>query len=215
MNVDGTEIGGSVAVVARSSGAGRTTFDRLAVGQEITLTVLRRLGAGEYLVAIGSERHVVESAVDLAVGAQVRAGVTAVDERLTLRYIEAEKPRADDEPQEGDLIGQLAARHGVTPGERTRAAAPRRQRNGSRAAYPRRSVPKARVPARAAGAPHTADAGAAAARRCASVAADAGQQRARTLTAGAARAPRRRRVDAAGAVSTRSAGAAGLRPRRA
>ena len=114
MNVDGIENGGAAAVVARSSAAGRAAFDRLAVGQELTFTVLRRLGAREYLVAIGAERHVVESAVDLAVGAQVRAGVTAVDERLTLRYIEAEKPRTDDEPQEGDLIGQLAARHGVT-----------------------------------------------------------------------------------------------------
>ena len=113
MNVDGIETGGAAAVVARSPAAGRATFDRLAVGQELTLTVLRRLGPGEYVVAIGTERHVVESTVDLAVGARVRVGVTAVDERLTLRYIEAEKPRTDD-PQEGDLIAQLAARHGVT-----------------------------------------------------------------------------------------------------
>jgi hypothetical protein len=113
MSVDGIEIGGASAVTGRSS-ATSGAFDRLAVGEELTLTVLRRLGVREYLVSIGNERHVVESVVDLAVGVQVRAGVTAVGERLTLRYIEADKARTDDEPQEGDVIGQLAARHGVT-----------------------------------------------------------------------------------------------------
>lgn len=114
MSIDGVNTSaGPAAVVERSSAAGRSAFDRLTVGQELTLTVLRRLGAREYLVAMGGEQHVVDSAVALEVGGQIRAGVTAVDERLTLRYLDSRAAQRGDEPREADLLGRLAERHGV------------------------------------------------------------------------------------------------------
>jgi hypothetical protein len=124
MSVDAVDIdiGAAVTRTAARTTASTAPFEQLAVGQQLELMVLRRLGSREYLVALGAERHVVESAVELAVGARVRAEVAAVDERLTLRYLDAATPRTDDEqPREPDPLEALAARHAVTLAPHERA----------------------------------------------------------------------------------------------
>lgn len=120
----------SVDVVANVIGAAATArpatpagpFERLAVGQQLELAVLRRIGAREYLVALGAERHLVESDVALPVGARVRADVAAVGDRLTLRYLDATQPQVEDEQaHEPELLEALAEQYGVTLAPRARA----------------------------------------------------------------------------------------------
>lgn len=115
-------VGIPIGVAGTRSAAPAHLAGRLAVGQQLELTVLRRLGAREFVVAIGTERHVVESAVELTVDTRVLAEVAAVGERLTLRYLDAAKSHADDEQApEPDLLEALAERHGVTLAPRERA----------------------------------------------------------------------------------------------
>ena len=106
------------AVVVRTSAERQRSpahgvFDALKVGQELDLRVLRRLAEREYVVVVAGGRHVVESSVKLAIGAHVKATVTALGERLTLRYVGSPAPRRDDAPQAADFVAELAQHHGV------------------------------------------------------------------------------------------------------
>lgn len=106
MTVDHVSGGSAAARATRAERLPRA-FDKLTVGESLRLRVLERLGARDYVVSFGGERHRVESAVALEVGADVRVGVVAVGERLVLRHLDA---KADEE---GDLLAQLARSYGV------------------------------------------------------------------------------------------------------
>lgn len=65
----------------------RNPFDNLIVGQHVKFSVLRQLEQQRYEVAFGGQRHVVESRVQLATGAQIDAQVEAKGNQLELRYL--------------------------------------------------------------------------------------------------------------------------------
>src|SRR5262245_55978440 len=118
MSVDGVNAGTAAATRAARVDRQDRPFDKLTVGETLQLRVLEGLGAREYLVAFGGERHRVESAVALEIGADIRVGVVAVGERLVLRHLDAEL-RAD-EAEGDDLLGSLAKQYGVPLAPNTR-----------------------------------------------------------------------------------------------
>jgi hypothetical protein len=73
---------------------GASGFDNLSIGQNLKLQVLRQIDQHRYQVAFGGARHVVESRVQLNVGAQIEAQVESIGERLELRYLNG-GPRFD------------------------------------------------------------------------------------------------------------------------
>jgi hypothetical protein len=83
---------GAIHLSRASAGAGdpsqRDAFARLQSGDQIVLSVVRRLDQRSFLVSFGGEQHVMDSAVDLPVGSRVRAVVTSVGEQLLLRYVD-------------------------------------------------------------------------------------------------------------------------------
>lgn len=73
---------------------------QLQVGQNLTLRVLNQIANGRYTASAGGERHVVESRVSLNVGETIKARVTAVGDKVELRYLGAEE--SSDSGQSGD-----------------------------------------------------------------------------------------------------------------
>jgi hypothetical protein len=105
-------------------GSTRDPFERMRVGESLSINVVRRLDQRTYLVSFGGEQHVMESSVHLAVGGRVRAVVVAVGDRLELRYVDtAAQPVArSEEPfeasreeltNEAALVSGLEARYRV------------------------------------------------------------------------------------------------------
>jgi hypothetical protein len=111
MSVEGINAGVTAATRAARLDRPARAFDQLSIGDTLQLRVLERLGARDYVVAFGGERHRVESAVVLEVGADVRVGVVAIGERLVLRRLDVQAH--GEAAESGDLLGQLARRYGV------------------------------------------------------------------------------------------------------
>ena len=112
----------------RTADAGNhKAFERLRVGEQLELNVLKRVDQRTFMVSFGGEQHVMESSMHLAVGARVHAVVTGVGDRLELQYLD---PRvsgvsADDragvtddlrEPASQSLVSALESRYRVTLG---------------------------------------------------------------------------------------------------
>lgn len=68
----------------------------LAEGQQLLLQVTRRVDDRRYIAVFGSRQHLVDSAVELAVGSRVRVAVAAVGEKLELRYLRTEVLEEDE-----------------------------------------------------------------------------------------------------------------------
>jgi hypothetical protein len=89
---------------------------RHEVGERLELKVMLRMDERRYLVSFGDAQHVVSSAVQLNPGSTVRAVVTAVGEKLELRYVGASEVAVamEDHAAVGeDSLAQLAARYAV------------------------------------------------------------------------------------------------------
>jgi hypothetical protein len=87
-----------------------------APGETVQLRVLRQLDDHRYLVSLRDAQRVVSSAVPLTVGSTVRAVVTAVGEKLELRYAGADllaEAAKDREAEEQDSIIEHARRYAV------------------------------------------------------------------------------------------------------
>jgi hypothetical protein len=96
-----------------------------AVGEQLELKVLRRMDERRYLVSFQDAQHVVSSTVTLNVGATVRAVVTAVGEKLELRYVASSEVAVamEDHAAVGeDALAQLATRYSVALQPAHRAA---------------------------------------------------------------------------------------------
>src|SRR5688572_7776431 len=122
----------AAANVGRADGAApRGTpalFDKLTIGQNLKLQVIRHLEQQRYEVAFGGRRHVVESRVSLEAGTQIQARVEAKGDQLELRYLSTEARFADEELAETETslatpdaeaatvpqwLGELAAQYRV------------------------------------------------------------------------------------------------------
>lgn len=73
---------------------------QLQVGQSLTLRVLNQLAAGRYTATAAGEHHVVESKVVLHVGETIKARVTAVGDKVELRYLGPEESSDTEESAE-------------------------------------------------------------------------------------------------------------------
>lgn len=105
---------GAAKVVGRV--AGRADQQRHTPGERMRMRVLRQLDDSRYLVSFRDGQHVVSSTVTLNVGSTVRAVVTAVGEKLELRYVGEDSVAVvmDDHAAAGeDAIAQLASRYAV------------------------------------------------------------------------------------------------------
>jgi hypothetical protein len=89
---------------------------RHAVGERLELKVLQRLDEHRYRVSFQEASHIVHSTVPLGVGSTVRATVTAVGEKLELRYIGEDQVAVtmqDHAALGEDSLAQLAQRYSV------------------------------------------------------------------------------------------------------
>lgn len=105
---------GASKVVGRV--AARADQQRHTPGERMRMRVLRQLDDSRYLVSFRDGQHVVSSTVTLNVGSTVRAVVTAVGEKLELRYVGEDSVAVvmDDHAAAGeDAIAQLASRYAV------------------------------------------------------------------------------------------------------
>jgi hypothetical protein len=96
--------------------ANRRFDQRHVVGEHLDLKVLKKLADRQYLVLFRDARRLVSSAVPLAVGSTVRATVTAVGEKLELRYVGTDAVAVAMEDHEAageDALAELAARYSV------------------------------------------------------------------------------------------------------
>jgi flagellar hook-length control protein FliK len=96
-----------------------------AVGEHLDLKVLRRMDERRYLVSFQDAQHVVSSTVQLNVGSTVRAVVTALGEKLELRYVgssEVTVAMDDHAAVSEDALAQLAMRYSVALQPAQRAA---------------------------------------------------------------------------------------------
>jgi hypothetical protein len=88
-----------------------------APGDKLELRVLQQLDEHRYLISLRGAQHVVSSMVPLTVGSTVRAVVTAVGEKLELRYVGEERTAAVEkeelEAQVDDAIVEQAQRYAV------------------------------------------------------------------------------------------------------
>ena len=113
----------SAAVVGRAQA--RADQQRHVPGDRVKMRVLRQLDDRRYLVSFHEGQHIVSSTVALNVGSTVRAVVTAVGEKLELRYVGADSVAAvmDDHSAGGeDAIDELAGRYAVELQAAQRAA---------------------------------------------------------------------------------------------
>ncbi len=127
-----THVIASVTPAKSGSGdaRGNIQFEKLTIGQNLKLQVLRHLERERYEVMFGGRRHVVDSRVKLEPGTEVEARVEAKGEKLELRYLDAQRgdslstshddPQADgaDASQASDpamppWLGTLAAKYRV------------------------------------------------------------------------------------------------------
>lgn len=105
--------------------AARADQHRHTPGERMRMRVLRQLDDSRYLVSFRDGQHVVSSTVTLNVGSTVRAVVTAVGEKLELRYVGEDSVAVvmDDHAAAGeDAIAQLASRYAVDLQTAQRAA---------------------------------------------------------------------------------------------
>jgi hypothetical protein len=105
--------------------AGRADAQGHAPGDRLWLRVLRQLDERRYLVTFRDGQHVVSSTVGLTVGSTVRAVVTAVGEKLELRYVGEDEVATvmEDHAAAGeDAIAELAKRYVVELQAAERAA---------------------------------------------------------------------------------------------
>jgi hypothetical protein len=58
------------------------------VGDRIDVRIAKQIDQRHFLVSFGAEQHLVESAMQLPVGARIRAMVVAVGDKLELKYVE-------------------------------------------------------------------------------------------------------------------------------
>jgi hypothetical protein len=88
-----------------------------APGDKVELRVLQQLDEHRYLISLRGAQHVVSSMVPLTVGSTVRAVVTAVGEKLELRYVGEERAASVEkeqlEAQVDDSIVEHAQRYAV------------------------------------------------------------------------------------------------------
>lgn len=103
---------------ANVAGATSRSFDHRqhAVGQRVQFIVLRQTDRGRYLVAFDDQQRFVSSTVSLTVGSTVRGIVTAVGEKLELRYVGADvvtETMQDHEAADEDALDALAAQCSV------------------------------------------------------------------------------------------------------
>lgn len=113
----------SAALVGRV--AARADQHRHAPGDRLSMRVLRQLDDRRYLVSFLDSQHIVSSTVALQVGSTVRAIVTAVGEKLELRYVGEDSVAVamDDHAAAGeDAIEELAGRYAVDLQAAQRAA---------------------------------------------------------------------------------------------
>ena len=86
-------------------------FEKLRVGQQLNMSVLRQIDEHNYLVSLAGGQHVVDSSVALQTGGQLHAVVVAVGERLELRYVDSGQPASSDsEKQDDDVDSSLLAK---------------------------------------------------------------------------------------------------------
>ena len=112
----------SAAVVGRAAARGDQHH---TPGDRVRMRVLRQLDDRRYLVSFRDGQHVVSSTVALNVGSTVRAVVTAVGEKLELRYVGEDSVAVvmDDHAASGeDAIAEMAGRYAVDLQAAQRAA---------------------------------------------------------------------------------------------
>jgi hypothetical protein len=87
-----------------------------APGDQVQMLVLKQLDDQRYLVSLRDTQRVVSSTVPLTVGSTVRAVVTAVGDKLELRYVGEDRrvvAAQDARVDEDDFILERARRHAV------------------------------------------------------------------------------------------------------
>jgi hypothetical protein len=100
--------------VSRHSGDEPNQFSRHRVGQQLRVSVLRRLDADRYLVSFEGAQHIVDSDVQLDPDSQIRVTVMSVGDTLQLKYHDtrvstaAEDSAASDPTAASGLSGFLA-----------------------------------------------------------------------------------------------------------
>lgn len=105
------------------SAARRASHAQHQVGDPVNLKVVRRLNGNHYLISFRDAQRVVNSTVPLTVGSTVRATVTAVGEKLELRYVSTDNVAAameDHEAANEDSLADFAARYSVELGDEHR-----------------------------------------------------------------------------------------------
>jgi len=123
MSVGGLTAANGAASVARRSDQQRQPGPQLTIGERLDLRVLRNLGDRRYLVAYRDVQRIVQSTVSLAEGSKVRAVVSAVGEKLELRYVDTQSDDAsasEEAADGGEGLAQLEARYAVTLSEGAR-----------------------------------------------------------------------------------------------
>lgn len=98
----------------------RAAQGQYRVGDAVHLRVDRRLTDTHFLASLRDSQRVVSSSVPLNVGSTIRATVTAVGDKLELRYVGTDKVAAAMEEQEAaseDSLADFAARYAVELGE--------------------------------------------------------------------------------------------------
>lgn len=123
MTVGGLNAANAAAPVARRSDQQRPSGPQLTIGERLDLRVLRNLGDRRYLVSYRDVQRIVQSTVSLTEGSKVRAVVSAVGEKLELKYVDAQNDAASAQEQSGDgsdALAQLEARYAVVLPEDSR-----------------------------------------------------------------------------------------------
>jgi hypothetical protein len=122
----------SAALVGRA--AARDDQQRHAPGDRVRMRVQRQLDDRRYLVSFHEGQHIVSSTVALNVGSTVRAVVTAVGEKLELRYVGEDSVAvvmADHAAAGEDAIAELAGRYAVDLQATQRAAIEQAMQNAA------------------------------------------------------------------------------------
>lgn len=102
---------------------------RVNLGQTLDLRVVRKLDERRYLVSFAGEQHVVETAMALTAGRAVRTSVTAIGDKLELKYVGPAAPETSQEPSseaatpdQADVIDDLESRYALTLSDVEQAA---------------------------------------------------------------------------------------------
>jgi Flagellar hook-length control protein FliK len=80
-------IGAASQAAAAQQRSDHSSEPRVRVGQFVDLRIVRPLAERQYLVWLGGEQHVVETAMALTAGRTIRTTVVAIGEKLELKYV--------------------------------------------------------------------------------------------------------------------------------